>query len=251
MKNRGKINLIVDLLMLLALALIAGIGFLIKYTLPPGREVVKRYGINTDLVFLGWDRHQWGAFHLLIAYIMLGLLLLHIVLHWKTILCLARSLIPASGLRWTMSGLFGLVVAALFLFAFVLSPTMGEKNDFLHRNSRLKSEAVQQSVVSGPESEPEVGPAEVVADETGVGHDESAHDKANRSGHDHDARGEAALTGRMTLDEAARQYGITTAEAKRRLRIPDQESSQETLGRLRRLYGFTMQQARERLETSR
>ena len=53
MKGRGKINLTIDLLMFLTFTLIGGIGFLIKYTLPPGRELILKFGKNTKLFFWG------------------------------------------------------------------------------------------------------------------------------------------------------------------------------------------------------
>ncbi|HPI72880.1 MAG TPA: hypothetical protein PK843_17265 [bacterium] len=67
MKNRNQIDLIIDFFMLLVLASLAGIGFLIKYGLPPGREQIQSTGSNNELTFYGWDRHQWGDSHYVLA----------------------------------------------------------------------------------------------------------------------------------------------------------------------------------------
>jgi len=55
----------------------------------------------------------------------------------------------------------------------------------------------------------------------------------------------------MTLDEAAGIFGISAGEAKRRLGLPDGVSGWEQMGRLRKLYGFTMSEAEERLKEKR
>jgi uncharacterized membrane protein len=81
--NRSKLNLIIDGLMFLAMAAIAGLGFLIKYVMPPGPEKIVKYGRNVTLLFLGMDRHGWGRIHLVIGFVFLGLLALHIIIHWR------------------------------------------------------------------------------------------------------------------------------------------------------------------------
>ncbi|MHC4076764.1 MAG: DUF4405 domain-containing protein [Planctomycetota bacterium] len=61
--KRAKLNLIIDALLLLCLAGIAGIGFLIKYVLVPGYQRWEIYGRNVSLFLWGLDRHQWGTIH--------------------------------------------------------------------------------------------------------------------------------------------------------------------------------------------
>ncbi|MEJ5330464.1 MAG: hypothetical protein WHT07_09960 [Desulfobaccales bacterium] len=58
--NRAKLNFVIDALMFLCMAAIAGLGFLMKYVLVPGRETPLLYGRRVDLFFLGLDRHAWG-----------------------------------------------------------------------------------------------------------------------------------------------------------------------------------------------
>ena len=235
MRLRDKINLLIDLLLTLALALIAGIGFLVKYILPPGRERILKYGDNQDLFFLGWDRHQWGNIHLIVAFVMLGLTLLHIVLHWQTILCLVRKAVPSAWLRRTLWLITGVLCLVFFLFAFFISPEQREASDLLHRNIHSPLAAPRiPSIPGGPETEKESRSAENMPDHgQGQRHLEDDH---------------SSLNGRMTLAEAAERFGLTMTEVRKRLGLPAAVDPLETLGRLRKIHGFTMQEVRERLE---
>jgi hypothetical protein len=235
MKVREKINLFIDLLLTLALALIAGIGFLIKYILPPGRERILKYGENKDLFFLGLDRHQWGSIHLVVAFVMLGLLVLHILLHWKTILCLVRKAIPRAWLRRSLWVIVGFLCLIFTLFAFFISPVQKGAEDFLHRHAHSASvkPGINQNLRA---TEPE---KELASEATKTDHDQE---------HLHTGENHSSLNGRMTLADIAIQFRIPLDKVKQRLGLPAHVDSLETLGRLRKTYGFTMQQARERLE---
>ncbi len=263
MRLHDKINLLIDLLLTLALALIAGIGFLIKYILPPGRERILKYGDNTELAFLGLDRHQWGGIHLLVAYVMLGLLILHIVLHWKTILCLVRKAIPMAWLRRSLWTATGVLCFFLLLFAFFISPTRLQTGDFLHRNARSK---IEHSPVGKNTRVGEDQPIEAARGLRGKGYGtagqntDGGSDRGESLGsaaadggghHRHGVGDHDSLNGRMTLDEVARRFGISIDEVRRRLELPAYAGGSETLGRLRKTYGFTMEEARERLGKAR
>ena len=67
-KNKTKINLTIDAIMLLALMAIAGLGFLIKYVLIPGYKRNVLYPGDVELFFMGITRHEWGRIHLLSFY---------------------------------------------------------------------------------------------------------------------------------------------------------------------------------------
>ena len=84
--NKSKLTFVIDALMFLCLMAMAGLGFLMKYIMPPGRVLWEEYGSNPELTWLGWDRHDWGDIHLYLALAFLTLLVLHIILHWSQIL---------------------------------------------------------------------------------------------------------------------------------------------------------------------
>ena len=97
--DKSKVNIIINTLMFLCVMAIAGIGMLIKFVLLPGKETAAVYGRKVDLFFFGMDRRGWGRIHLIIAFVLLGLLALHVVLHWNMILSVYRKLIGSAVAR--------------------------------------------------------------------------------------------------------------------------------------------------------
>jgi len=255
MKDRGKINLIIALLMFLNFALICGIGLLIKYTLPPGRERMSEFGSNTKMFFLGLDRHQWGTIHLTAAYVMLALLALHIILHWPAIKVLARKAVPNLWLRRALAPGLVMLGAGLMLFSFAVKPENSRRGNHLRRHSLFQRKPGPEMTFDMQEISNQDG---VCSWENGWGcnceNKEEAGESekefsASREKHEDQEKAEP-LQGKMTIADAARLYGISSSEVKKRLRIPESVSDYETIGRLRRTYGFTMAQPRERLEKS-
>jgi hypothetical protein len=61
------------------------------FRLPPGTG--GRYG-GGGLTQLGWTRHDWGAFHYWVSLILVGLILLHLILHWRWVWAMIAG--PAS-----------------------------------------------------------------------------------------------------------------------------------------------------------
>jgi hypothetical protein len=250
MKNRGSLNLVIEAVMFLVLACIAGMGFLMKYTLPPGREKILEYGENVQLYFLGMDRHQWGSIHLIAAYILLGLLVLHIALHWKAIVALLGNAVPAHLLRSTLATIFVLLCAVGFTFAFFVVPTRKEGGEYLYRNTGSRA---FEKPTDMHQSEERLDGKDVVAEK---GREHPGGERATRQTGEPPApgsveRAQAAIRGSMTVAEVAKTCGISADEVKRRLGLPAHVEEGETLGRLRKIYGFTMQQVRERLEKDR
>jgi hypothetical protein len=124
--NRSKLNLIIDALMFLAMAAMAGLGFLIKYVMPPGPDKLIKYGRNVTLVFLGMDRHGWGAIHLVIGFVFLGLLALHIILHWRMTVNMYRKLITGKAGRVVAAAVFVLISLFLLSFSLLVTPVIEE-----------------------------------------------------------------------------------------------------------------------------
>lgn len=115
--GNNTLNLIVDTFLLLLLLLMAGVGFLMKYTLLSGEDRMALIGKSTDLEFLGMTRHEWGDIHLIISLIFLALLLLHIILHWTCIECFFRNKIPNRSVRITLA-----VTTIIFILLTLLGP---------------------------------------------------------------------------------------------------------------------------------
>jgi hypothetical protein len=124
MTDKAKLNFITDALMFLVMMAMAGLGFLMKYVLVPGRERWVKYGRNINLTLFGWERHDWGDLHLDLGLIFLGLLVVHIILHWRQIVGLFQRFVPDER-RPLVLLVFVLLAVFLIYFPFLLSPEIG------------------------------------------------------------------------------------------------------------------------------
>lgn len=124
--TKAQWNFYIDILMFFCMAAIAGIGFLMKYVLLPGKEAWQVYGKKVELSWLGLDRHDWGAIHLYLAFVLLGLLVLHLILHWQIIVSLWRHHLPEGRRRSQVTIIFLVVCAALLLLPFFVNPKVAD-----------------------------------------------------------------------------------------------------------------------------
>ncbi len=88
---------------------LAGTGLLFQYRLVPG------FMGGRGLTVLGLSRHEWGTYHLWAAYLLLGLVLVHMALNYAFI----KNCIAAKR-TWIVIGL-GLIGAAI-ISVFLLLP---------------------------------------------------------------------------------------------------------------------------------
>jgi len=179
------------------------------------------------LTLWGWDRHQWGSVHFILAIVLLVLLFFHIVFHWKEVKCLFRRLIPNFVLRIILTCLF-VVVSLAFLFFGVILPFDAAPQDGgggHHQNHGLhRAQTIQETTVHLSDKE---------------------HSSERRSHmHHHESQSDREETiqinGTMTLKQVGEMYQIHPDSIKHFLQIPVWQSSNEKLGRLRRKYHFHM-----------
>jgi hypothetical protein len=137
--DKPKLNFIIDATMFLCLMAMAGLGFLMKYSLPPGRDVQATYGRNLYLSWLGWDRHDWGDIHLYLAFALLTLLVVHIILHWQQILGLFQRVVPNPRRRYRIALIFLFLSLLLIYFPFLITP-----------DSKARGRGGYRSQVDGP-----------------------------------------------------------------------------------------------------
>ncbi|VGO19932.1 DUF4405 domain-containing protein [Pontiella sulfatireligans] len=118
-------RIVTDILMFILMCFLAGTGLLIHYRLVPGN----RGGHGLEM--LGLTRHEWGAYHLWAAYLLLFCVLVHLVLNYAFI----RNVI-AAGKPWIMAvlGLMGLLITLLFL----LMPVERTDDDTKGRGRRFQ-----------------------------------------------------------------------------------------------------------------
>jgi hypothetical protein len=227
MQKKAKTNLIIDGMMLLFMAAVGGIGFLMKFVLLPGSVRNIKYGSNVDLYFLGLDRHQWGTIHLFLGLILLGLLVVHILLHWKMIIAIYRNLlVRGRKTKWIAGILFGLAVLVLLCFPLLVKPEIEPASGKGRHKISQEKVYVEPFIEEGKKEKLPLPDEEK---------NKTAETEKNRL-----RDSQLEIRGYMTLGEVSRDYGIPLNYLKEKLNLPEYISPHERLGQLRRRYGFRM-----------
>lgn len=111
--NRTTINLVLDFGAAVTFLGMLATGYILWIPLPRGT--------NNALTLWGMGRHQWGDVHLWISVVLLGILLVHVALHWEWLVETLRHRFglagksPSQVLASGITALAGLCVAfALF-----------------------------------------------------------------------------------------------------------------------------------------
>lgn len=112
--KRSKLNFTFDAIAFAGFVFLTTTGVLMRYALPPGSRRFK--------TIWGLDRHEWGDIHFWISIVFLGLLAMHLVLHWRWIINIITGRPrEGSGLRAGL-GIVGLVGLLALATAPLLSP---------------------------------------------------------------------------------------------------------------------------------
>ena len=233
-KNKTKINLTIDAIMLLALMTITGLGFLIKYVLIPGYKRNVLYPGDVELYFMGLTRHKWGRIHLLLGFIFLVLLLLHIILHWNVIRSIFRKMFSGKAVRRILAVFFGAACLVLLLAPLLMKPEVTP----LPRK-HIHTKTVNRFTENDPGKLP--GTEQKAKEETH--HNQVIHEDRTGRLHQH-AHHEIEVFGYMTLSEAANKYNVAVNDLTKELNIPASLSDTK-IGRLKRQYDFHNSEIRE------
>ena len=124
--TKSKLNLIIDAVLMLAMAAMTGIGVLMKYVLIPGYARRAIYGRNVELFFWGLDRHEWGTIHFVIALVLIAGIVLHVVLHWEQVVTIYRKLIPNPIFRRVVTVILICITVLLLAFPALVKPQVAE-----------------------------------------------------------------------------------------------------------------------------
>jgi hypothetical protein len=216
--SRTALNAIVDAVAYAGLVALATTGLMLRWQMPPGSGGLHGMGSGSGAgagsrpvtVVWGLSRHEWGGIHYWIALGLMGVLAVHLILHWKWIVCVLRGKPHAdvSGGRFAV-GIAGLVLVTLLAAAPLLTPAQTTPRSELH---------------SSPSGEP-----------TDLG----------GSDEDVDAGDAETLRGFMTLDEVASQSGVPVSKILERLGLPQTTAPSSQVGRLLRAHGMDMSKLRE------
>lgn len=225
--KKSTLNLLIDAIMLVLMGILAGIGILIKYILLSGEARWEKYGFNPDLQFLGLDRHEWGTIHLIVAIVLIGLLLLHIILHWKCITGIYCRIIPSRPLRISFGLLFLLIVLAFTSFPLLIKIDVSQYENIEH--NRHKNDILETTKAIDHSNQ--IKPATTIRVQSNI-KEETEHE------HQHDSSIE--IKGFMTLQDIQDSYNIPIEILIKELKMPANTSANAKLGHLKKEYNFTM-----------
>jgi len=225
--KKSKLNFLIDGIMFLLMGLSTGIGLLIKYVLLSGEDSWIKYGQNVDISFWGLDRHEWGRIHLIVAIILIVFVFLHLIFHWKMIICLCKSLILGKTVRIILVLAFVVITIILVVFPFLIQTEVDDLNpgkEHFHVYSKTKSEEISSFVENDKKIE-----NPVVA---------TVEEKHKAEHHNIDLSIE--VKGFMTIQEVSDKYKISCNKIKEELNIPKSTLNSSKLGHLRKQYNFKM-----------
>jgi len=236
--NKSKFNLCIDIIMLLLLLPTFGIGLLTKYILIPGSERALVYGPNTDLLFWGLDRHQWGTIHMIISLVFGILLVLHIILHWKLILCIFEKMLSNRPTRILVALVILIGGLAMIAFPIVVKPDVVYR-EALHRN---RQSTAGNPLSSGPAHTLEPATVSPVTEPAGA---DTIHRHSGEEGQA--LKDQYEVYGSQSLQSIAERFELGSGDLARVLGVPESQAG-ERAGRLGKRYGFTMTDVRNSIK---
>jgi Domain of unknown function (DUF4405) len=163
--SRTTLNAIIDAVAYAGLVVLATTGLMLRWQMPPGSGGLHGMGSGAGAgsrpvtVVWGLSRHEWGSVHYWIALVLMGVLAVHLLLHWKWIVCVLRGKphSDVSGGRFAL-GIAGLVLVTLLATAPLLTPAQTTP-----RSELLKSPSRdQQADLGGPEEDGESSDVETI-----------------------------------------------------------------------------------------
>lgn len=242
---RQKLNITIDIIMFLVMVALAVIGFIIRYVLIPGSLRWEKYGRNVDLTCWGMDRHEWGYIHLILGILLLVLLVLHIIFHWSLVVCLIKRLIPDRKWRYALVGatiIFSCVFAAS---PFILTPKTGAP--IRGQGEGFWPMEYQEEMARGVAGENIEAPITPKTEKSDIPKQTETlkNQQISEETQNHQEERVLEIKGFNTIGELAVIHNISANEMKKRLNIPSGVSNNEQLGRIRRIYGFTMREVED------
>jgi hypothetical protein len=194
---------LVDTLLIISTTGMASIGLLMKIIIPEGPVKV-----SGSKYFMGLHRHQWGDVHFFLAVAFTALLILHLVLNWDWIKCMAKKFFKKG---------WGPVL--------ILTPLLGFFVILLFWSLLPKNRDVDEDQGKG-----------------GGRHREAL--AAARDDHAPEGLG-FYINGQMTILDIEAKSGVPAGQIAEEIGLPAGAPHGETLGKLKKEYGFTMSQVRE------
>ena len=258
--NKSNWRYLVDTLLFICFTGLTTTGLLMAFVLGegPASTGARKYFLNLHL-------HQWSHIHLYISITLIALIIIHLLLSWKWIKSQARKLFP-KGWNAVLLTTLGVAIVVPFLF-WIFS----QKNSEAYENFGARSEERPRRQLSG-RLEQQTTALKPLAEKESIAskhpsalQQQTAQEKtasqrkmAPTVSHEHSqdslvkGRMEEGIsgiliTGQMTLVEISEKTGISIRQITEAMKLPANIPGNETLGRLRRGYGFNIQDFRDTL----
>lgn len=179
MKRQG-VNFLVDAFALAGLIFLMATGLFLRFILPSGS--------GKNLSVWGLTRHEWGDVHFYIAVFIVAILSLHLVLHWRWIICAIQNKPrEGSGVRavWGVAGLFILLLISAAPFLSPIEKT--SPSNIVDPNNQLDLKSHSHQTVRGSMTLTEVEqstnvPINRILKELGIRDDISPDEKLGQLG---------------------------------------------------------------------
>lgn len=202
--SRTAVSFWLDLASLLVMLGLALTGGITHYVLPSGT--------GNWLTLFGWGRHDFGRLHFYLGLAVVVLLTLHLAWHWSW-LCgfVAKRLgkdAPSRRARRVAGAATAACAGLLLVGGLAWASSLVEHR--FEQGDRRRGAASEAAIYQG----------------------------------DEDCPAAATINGRMTVEEAAAAAGISPSALLQALGVAYPVDPQERLGRLRRRFGFSMQEVR-------
>lgn len=242
--KRNTLNLVVDVVTLAVLLGMVMTGIIIEWILPPGTG---GRGGGASTALWDWTRHDWGDLHLYFGLTMLGLLVLHVALHWAWACNTLRRVVAGSRARegafsHRRRDLYGVAAAALIFgglggFWWVAKESVTVRIAS-HDGRRHAREGDRLAIQDGRHVAG--GQGQEASERVAV----VTQGRPQPAAYEHDPT-LPEIRGSMTLAEAAAAIGVGVSELKAGLTLPADVGPDERLGRLRRQFEFEMEDVRK------
>ena len=197
--KRNTLNFWIDLISFLVMFGLTWTGLLIHYVLPPGTG--GRHG-EQSLALWGLGRHDYGDIHFYLALTLMGLMVIHVWLHWSWICAVMNKLLGMKSTSSARRATYGIV-------SLVLIVTLTCGGQFWAKSQVTDAtKAVERNMIG------------------------------------HQSPSSIHISGQTTLAQAAEVRGIRLKELILQLQLPADVDVDKRLGRLKRQYGFEIDDVR-------
>jgi hypothetical protein len=228
---------LVDTFLFICLGGMALIGVLLGFVIPAGPT-----SSESAKYFLGLHRHQWGNIHAYLSIAFVVLTIVHLVLNWKWITVRTSQIFRRRAAPILISAVSVPFLVLIVFWAFTPKDAAKYREygiEMPERGQLQRTVPKDKVPVAGEAAGRQEYPAEDISQvEPGRREDTPGEE-------DHRAVGSLVISGRQTLYDIERVTGLSARSIADRLGLPSSASLNETLGRLRRLYGFEIQEVRE------